>query len=145
MTSWADVHATSPAFADSVRRTFAIRKHATMATTRLDGAPRISGTEVQFSDDGEIYIGIMSGAKRADDLRRDPRLAIHCPTEDPAEGDAAGWPGDGKIFGTAIEVEPHRYRVDIERVVLTKAAEDESGLEISVWVAGEPLKVLRRS
>jgi hypothetical protein len=80
MTSWADVELGAPDLADTVRRTFAIRKHATTATIQLDGAPRISGTEVQFADDGEIYLGMMPGAKRANDLRRDPRVAIHCPT-----------------------------------------------------------------
>ena len=145
MASWIDVEATSPGFAAAVRQTFAIRKHATMATTSLDGTPRISGTEVQFDDDGNIYIGMMSGAKRADDLRRDPRLAVHCPTEDPEEGAASSWVGDGKISGRAIEVEPNRFRIDIDRVVLTKVAQDEQGLEISLWRVGVPLHVVRRS
>jgi Pyridoxamine 5'-phosphate oxidase len=46
MASWNDVVAAKPEFADHVRRTFAVRKHATLATLRRDGSPRISGTEV---------------------------------------------------------------------------------------------------
>ncbi|MGH3773090.1 MAG: hypothetical protein ACRDRW_17140 [Pseudonocardiaceae bacterium] len=51
MTSWRDVVAAEPHFADHARRTFAVRKHATLATLRRDGSPRISGTEVDFFAD----------------------------------------------------------------------------------------------
>lgn len=133
MTSWRDFEAASPALAGTVRRTFAVRKHATMATVRADGSPRISGTEIEFSDDGEIYLGMMPGARRAGDLRRDPRVALHCPTEDPPPGDDAAWLGDGKISGRAVEVEPHRFRIDIEQVVHTKVSDDVRALDITVW------------
>ena len=145
MTSWADVEVSAPDLADTVRRTFAIRKHATMATVQLDGTPRISGTEVQFADDGEVYLGMMAGARRADDLRRDPRVAIHCPTEDAPSDNPTSWVGDGKITGRAIEAELDRFRIDIERVVLTKVARDGQGLEISLWRAGEGVTVVRRT
>ena len=144
MTSWADVRATAPQFADTVRRTFAIRKHATMATIQRDGAPRISGTEIDFADDGEIYLGMMPGARRAADLRRDPRVAIHCPTEDAPPDDPASWLGDGKITARAIEVQPHRFRLDIERVVLTKVAPGGEELEISIWRPPASVTVVRR-
>jgi len=145
MTSWADVEVSAPDLADTVRRTFAIRKHATMATVQLDGTPRISGTEVRFADDGEVYLGMMAGARRADDLRRDPRVAIHCPTEDAPSDNPTSWLGDGKITGRAIEAELDRFRIDIERVVLTKVARDGQGLEISLWRAGEGVTVVRRT
>jgi hypothetical protein len=74
MTSCADVASSAPESADTVQRTSAIRQHATMATVRRDGSPRISGTEIDFADDGEIYLGMMPGARRAEDLRHDPRV-----------------------------------------------------------------------
>lgn len=143
MTSWADVQISAPDFADIVRSTFLIRKHATMATIQRDGTPRISGTEVNFGDDGEVYLGMMAGAMRASDLRRDPRVAIHCPTDDPPAGDASKWLGDGKITALAVEVEPHRFRLDIQRVVLTKIA--NAGLEISTWRPTGEITVTLRS
>ncbi len=145
MTSWAEFRASAPDLADTVRRTFAIRKHATMATIRLDGAPRISGTEVDFAEDGEIYLGMMAGARRAADLRRDPRVSIHCPTEDPPENDPAGWLGDGKIAARAIEAESHHFRLDIEQVVLTRVASGATGLEIKTWRPTSGVEVMRRS
>lgn len=145
MTSWADVQSSAPELADTVGRTFAIRKHATMATIQRDGAPRISGTEVDFAADGEIYLGMMPGARRAADLRRDPRVAIHCPTEDAPTDDPAGWLGDGKIAARAVEVESHRFRLDIERVVLTKVAQGGQELEVSTWRRTGRVDVVRRS
>ena len=117
-----------------VRRCFAIRKHATMATLRRDGAPRISGTEVEFAEDGEIYLGSMSGALKARDLQRDARLALHCPTEDAPEGNPDGWIGDAKIAGLAVEEpaeEHHRFRIDVTEVVVTRVSGDR--LVITSW------------
>ncbi|MGH3830704.1 MAG: hypothetical protein ACRDRS_09685, partial [Pseudonocardiaceae bacterium] len=43
--SCTDGHVTHPqAVTDHVRRTFTVRKHATLAALRRDGSPRISGT-----------------------------------------------------------------------------------------------------
>ena len=130
MAGWQDVVAADPDFAAHVRRCFAIRKHATLATLRQDGSPRISGTEVEFSEDGEIYLGMMPGSLKALDLRRDARLALHCPTEDPPEADPSGWLGDAKIAGLGIEVSDpgpaggHRFGIDVSEVVLTTVGGD---------------------
>lgn len=143
MSSWSDVETTAPEFAETVSRTFSIRKHATMATTQLDGTPRISGTEVEFSEDGEIYLGMMRGARRANDLRRDPRVAVHCPTNDPPTDDPMKWLGDGKITAVVVEVESHRFRLDIQRVVLTKVT--TGGLQIATWRPTGDIEVTLRS
>ncbi len=129
---WSDVAAADPDLAAHVRRCFAVRKHATLATLRRDGSPRISGTEVSFDDDGNVYLGMMEGSRKALDLRRDPRLALHCPTEDAPEGDPSAWLGDAKIAGVGVEITPppgsedgsHRFSVDVTEVVVTTVAGD---------------------
>jgi hypothetical protein len=131
---WQDVVAADADFAAHVRRCFAIRKHATLATLRKDGSPRISGTEVEFDDDGEIYLGMMPDSRKARDLLRDPRLALHCPTEDAPEGKPDDWIGDAKIAGAGVEVPAeghHRFRIDVTEVVVTKVAGDR--LVIKSW------------
>jgi Pyridoxamine 5'-phosphate oxidase len=139
MTSWADFAADQPALAGRVRRCFAIRKHCTLATLRRDGSPRISGTEVDFTDDG-IYVGMMPGSLKALDLRRDPRLALHCPTEDPPEDDPGSWLGDAKIAGRATEVsdptridDAHRFAIDVLEVVHTTVGTPADHLVIESW------------
>jgi len=141
MAAWQEVVVADAGLAADVRRCFAIRKHATLATLRQDGSPRISGTEVDFDDDGEIYLGMMAGSLKARDLRRDPRLALHCPTEDAPEPDPSSWTGDAKIAGRAVEVSDreasdgsHRFRIDISEVVHTGVGGDH--LVIRSWHPG---------
>lgn len=148
MTSWRALVATESDFADHVRRTFAVRKHATVATLRRDGSPRISGTEVDFDDaTGELMLGAMPASLKALDLRRDARLALHCPTVDTPQNDPGSWLGDDKVSGVAIEVsdpnrvdEPHRFRVDIHEVVLTAVAKSADRLLITSWHPGRGLE-----
>jgi len=81
-----------PQFSEQVRRTFAVRKLAALATLRRDESPRSSGTEVDFAADGNRYLGRVPCSLKALDLRCDPRLALHCRTEDnPADHPAACW------------------------------------------------------
>ena len=61
MASWAEFEAAEPEFASRVRALMVSRKHLTMATLRRDGSPRISGTEVEFTE-GQLRIGSMPGA-----------------------------------------------------------------------------------
>lgn len=143
MARWEEVVAAAPELAAQVRRCFAIRKHATLATLRADGSPRISGTEVTFDDDGDIYLGMMSGSVKARDLRRDPRLALHCPTEDAPEGDASAWIGDGKIAGRGVEgPSGDRFRIDITEVVHTAVRGDV--LVIRSWHPDQGLRTRER-
>ena len=149
MARWEQFVAADPDFAAHVRRCFAIRKHATLATLRKDGSPRISGTEVEFSDDGEIYLGMMARSLKALDLRRDPRLALHCPTEDAPEADPASWLGDAKIAGRGVEVtDPapadgsHRFSIDVNEVVLTTVGGDH--LIIRSWHPDRGVEIRER-
>ena len=144
MASWAEVAAEVPDLAARVRSAFAAGRHATLATLRADGAPRISGIEVEFGDDGELRIGSMAGARKASDLQRDPRFALHGPTADPGEG-GAGWPGEAKVAGRAVETHrsddgAHVFRLDIAEVVWTGLTDDRSALRILSWHPGRGLE-----
>lgn len=103
MASWREVEEEVPEFAARFRALFDRHKHKTMATLRRDGGPRISGTEVHPVG-GELYTGSMAGALKGQDLRRDPRVAIHSSSDDPDESDPDSWPGDAKLAGRAVLV-----------------------------------------
>jgi pyridoxamine 5'-phosphate oxidase-like protein len=141
MARWAEVKAAAPDLADRVEARFAIRKHKTLATLRKDGSPRISGIETVF-EDGDIYLGMMPGSRKLDDLGRDPRLALHSPTEDPPLDEPSKWRGEAKIAGRAVDVltatsaDAGRIRVDITEVVLTSLNEAGTRLVVESWHPG---------
>ena len=150
MASWSEVAAEAPELAARARALFDAFTHKTMATLRRDGSPRISGTEVEFSG-GELFIGSMSRAVKALDLRRDPRFALHCGTGDSArwEGDPGRWPGDAKLSGRAKETSDgggsHRFRAEIEEVVTVRLGGDPPDhMLIDAWREGEGLRQFRR-
>jgi hypothetical protein len=118
-----------------------------MATLRRDGSPRISGTEVELAG-GQLQIGSMPNAVKALDLRRDPRVAIHGPTDDPPAGEPAGWKGEAKVAGMAIEVESgsaaHRFLIDIQEAVITRLNEGGNRLVIESWIPGRGYRRVER-
>lgn len=135
MASWREFIEAAPEFAGRVAPLFTEHKHHTMATLRSDGAPRISGTELEI-DSGELRLGMMAATLRAADLRRDPRLAIHSHSVDPPDGEPSAWSGEAKLSGRAEElIDPEResdwFRVEIEVVVLTRVEAGE--LVIETW------------
>jgi hypothetical protein len=101
MTSWRAFEEQAPVLAAAVRARFAAgptAKHHVVATLRADGSPRVSGTEVGFAH-GELFLGSMPGARKARDLQRDPRCAVHA-----HPGDSSMDGGDAKLAGRAVEV-----------------------------------------
>jgi hypothetical protein len=142
--SWAEFESEAPELAAVVRACFGVRTHATMATLRADGSPRISGTEVAFTA-GELVLGSMPGARKARDLRRDARVAVHSPTVDPPDDAPSDWAGEAKVAGRAVEVGSgegsHTFHLDLTEVVHTRVAGDR--LVIESWHPGRGVE--RRS
>ena len=146
MPSWKEVHADAPDFAVRVEQALTRNKHMTMATLRADGAPRISGTELEVSD-GELWIGSMPRARKALDLLRDARIAIHGPTADPPD-EPKEWIGEAKVAGRAVEVahdDPsHRFRIEVDEVVLTHLNEAGDRLVVESWHPDRGVEVVER-
>ncbi|HEX8646684.1 MAG TPA: pyridoxamine 5'-phosphate oxidase family protein [Thermoleophilaceae bacterium] len=143
MASWAEVEAEAPELAALARERFDAFTHKTLATLRRDGSPRISGSEVEFSD-GEVWIGSMWRAVKALDLRRDPRYALHSGSEDPPE-----WRGDAKIAGRAEEVagaegKSHRFRCDVDELVVVHLNDARDLLLVDSWHPGRGVERIER-
>jgi len=145
--SWAEFEVAEPEFASRVRALMTSRKHLTMATVRRDGSPRVSGTEVEFAG-GQLRIGSMPNAVKAQDLRRDPRLAIHGPTDDPPTSNPAGWQGEAKVAGTAKEVDSGsaalRFLIDIHEAVITRLNEAGNRLVVESWNSNRGYRTVER-
>jgi Pyridoxamine 5'-phosphate oxidase len=164
MATWADVERSELAFAAAVRQRLAAHRHKLIATLRADGSPRISGVETTFAD-GDLWLGMMPDSRKARDLRRDPRLALHGGSPDPDDADPAGWPGDAKLSGRAVEVtdaegyaryaggaqgapEPgsfHLFRIDIDDVTLIRVGDPPDHLVIETWRPGRGVERVERT
>ena len=149
MASWGAVRRESPDFAARVQAAFERNRHMTLATLRRDGSPRISGTEIEFDGD-DLFVGMMPSSRKALDLLRDPRIAIHGPTADPPE-ENRDWIGEGKVAGRALEVavddpesEGHRFRIDVDEVVFTHLNDAGDRLVIESWHPGRGVEVVER-
>jgi hypothetical protein len=149
MATWQEFVSAEPDLARRVQALFEAHRHHTMATLRRDGSPRISGTEVELGAEG-LFLGMMAGALRASDLRRDGRIALHSSTVDP-DDDPTAWAGDAKVSGRAVEVvehdgEPgsHRFVVDLTEVVITRVGTPPDHLVIETWHPGRGLGRIER-
>jgi hypothetical protein len=121
--------------------------HKTIATLRADGSPRISGIET-FMAEGDLWFGSMPRARKAVDLQRDARYALHSGSIDPP-----AWEGDAKLSGRAEEVvdpdrrlaifrtrgadppspDAHLFRADVDDAVLIGLNDDRTRLVVELW------------
>ncbi|MBT3160569.1 pyridoxamine 5'-phosphate oxidase family protein [Streptomyces sp. CHA1] len=139
MMRWHEVTAQVPEFAERVRHRFRETKQCTLATIRKDGAPRISATELDFTED-ELWLGCIAGSLKAQDLRRDPRLALHCGTIDIPDTDQGAWVGDAKLAGVAHEImdparpgRSHRFWIAVTEIAYLTVARTEDHLVLETW------------
>ena len=157
MTNWTTLATEAPDLAARARAAFEAHKHKVLATTRTDGAPRVSGTELDFSGD-DIWLGSMPGAMKARDLQRDPRFALHS-----APLDLALATPDVKIAGHAVEITDdaekqawvdartgpvppgpfHLFRLDVNELVLTSV--DGDHMVVESWHAGRGIRRIERT
>jgi hypothetical protein len=89
----------------------------------------------------------MGGARKAADLRRDGRFALHAnPGDDLGEGDV-------KVAGYALEMTPgegdpegsHLFVLDLREVVVTSLHPDGDRIVIESWRPGEPVQRVERT
>lgn len=149
MATWEQFQSEAPELAATIRKRFEAADTHILATLRKDGAPRVSGSEVDFKGQ-DLSFGSMWEAVKALDLRRDGRCAIHAhPSAD----------GDAKVAGIASEVtgeaknayvtgkEPpgefHVFRLDLHEAVLTGPEGTE--LVVRLWRPGHGVRVFRRT
>jgi hypothetical protein len=161
MAHWRDIETEAGDLAARVKALLDAHQHKTIATLRKDGAPRISGIEVTFTD-GDLYFGGMPHSVKCLDLLRDPRFALHSGSVDPADDDPSAWAGDAKVAGRAVEItDPaeiakamggqetppgpfHLFRADLTEIVLTKVGDPADHLRIESWHEGKGVRTRKR-
>ncbi|MFD8547429.1 pyridoxamine 5'-phosphate oxidase family protein [Streptomyces sp. NPDC059649] len=135
---------------------FGAYRHHVLATLRRDGAPRLSGLEADFRH-GELWLGMMNGSRKAQDLRRDPRFSLHA---NPGQHSEVPELGDVRVSGRAVETtdpelmaryavevrppEPfHLFRAEVTEVVRTYI--ESPWVVVETWSPGRPLRTIRRT
>lgn len=167
MASFADVENVEPDLAYRGRAILSSTTNAVLGTIRRDGSPRLSGADPYFHD-GQLFIWSMPRARKGQDLRRDPRVAVHSIPWDSRkvrEGAADVGEADAKVSGTAVLVsdagarsafrawltsdrglEPPEdwdlFRIDID--ALTVVSVDNGQLVVDRWSTTEGRQVMRR-
>jgi hypothetical protein len=168
MTNWRSFEDAEPDLARRAHAILSATTNAVLGTLRADGSPRLSGIDPWFWN-GDLWFGSMGGARKAADLHRDPRMALHAvPWESrrPREGSDGGGDGDAKLTGRAIAVtdpevvtavmaalaaergfEPPSddgdlFRVDVASVVVISVEHDQ--LVIDRWSERDGRHVVRR-
>jgi hypothetical protein len=154
-TSWADFEGEAADLAAAVHARLTATLHSILGTLRADGAPRLTGLEVHFGE-GELWLAMMPDSRKADDLRRDPRFALHSgPDVELVDGDAkvggrAMLVTDEDVIARFVDRLPMELPVSgmaLFRAELTDASlarvEDEF-MVIDLWHPGEPRRQVRR-
>ncbi|MGH3663896.1 MAG: pyridoxamine 5'-phosphate oxidase family protein [Micromonosporaceae bacterium] len=159
---WNEFARVAPRIAEVfTRRHAAARNLCLLATLRSDGSPRISPMEPRFFED-QLWIIGMPDTSKFRDLARDPRFCLHTATVDPEVKD-----GDAKLWGTVRDVRDkalhqrfaealfeetgfdlrgkefgHFYAADVTAASAVQI--NDGHLDITVWKAGEPERVVRK-
>lgn len=144
--TWSEFAAASPDLAAAIRARLEAHPHHVIATVRTDGSPRVSGTNVEFTEASpvDLRIGCMAHALKAVDLVRDPRYALHsAPIDEQLHG------GDAKVAGTVSVVgspgpdDEHTFSLGIREASLVEV--DGDRLRITSWSETGGTQVRRRA
>jgi len=103
MSTWSQFAASAPELA-SYGKTRLESRIAYLATTRPDGAPRVHPVSSFVTDTG-LFVYMERSSPKGNDLRRDPRYALHCTVED-----NSGGRGEFLVTGHAIEIDDTKIR-----------------------------------
>jgi hypothetical protein len=110
---WDEFQRACPEIAELARARFARDEVVMVGTIRPDGSPRISPNECDFAA-GRLFISMMWRSRKALDLLRDSRVAVHS-----VPSDRMNPGGDVKLYGRVVdEHEPavrQAFRDEIKR------------------------------
>ena len=92
---WTDLQEQQPRLGELAHERLVTPGVLLVVTIRKDGTPRLSPVE-PFVHDGDLWLSMMLGSRKAADLHRDPRVLVHNVITSPK-----GEEGEVKLSGTA--------------------------------------------
>lgn len=162
MALWTDFAGAAPRIAEVFTRRHAATGNLCMlGTLRPDGFPRISPMEPRFLE-GDLWVVGMPHTAKFEDLRVDPRFALHTATTDTRVGD-----GDAKLWGRVEDVRDEALHLRFAEAVYEEIGLDLRGqtfdqflrgntvgaasvsvggghMDVVTWREGRPEKVVRK-
>ncbi|KAA5836275.1 pyridoxamine 5'-phosphate oxidase family protein [Saccharopolyspora hirsuta] len=158
MSTWQEFAEQAPEMAARVRARLESFQHHVLATLRRDGSPRVSGTEVAWRGP-DLTFGSMPGSRKAADLLRDARFALHA---NPGAPEDIMGGVDVKLAGRAVEVtgdehrawieevkppspDSHLFRLELTEVTTTGVSEDQTHLAITRWTPAGGVQTFKRT
>jgi pyridoxamine 5'-phosphate oxidase-like protein len=155
---WAEFELVAPNLAAAARQRLSSPRIALLGTVRADGAPRISPIEPYITGT-QLLFGAMVWSRKATDLSRDPRLALHSTLTGPDTGES-----EIKLYGIAVAADPAAraacpdgwwaahgndravvFAVDINEASLIEWDVAVAELTVSTWSSSRGLQVRHRS
>jgi hypothetical protein len=94
---WDAFERACPEIARIARERFAADELVLVGTVRADRSPRISPNEPDFAA-GRLFVSMMWRSRKALDLLRDPRVAVHS-----VPSDRTNPGGDVKLYGRVVD------------------------------------------
>jgi hypothetical protein len=167
MATWTEFAAEAPEIAEMGEKRLAATGLMMLGTIRKDGFPRISPAEPVLAEDrlvlhdNRLWLGMMPGSTKSNDLKRDGRFAIHTATADKMVTE-----GDVKFWGTASEVTDHnvlsgfadaifesvgyRFEVgtfdafDLDLLGASSVKVEGDTMYVKIWTPGEGVRVVEK-
>ena len=141
--SWSEFAEQAPELAAAGERLIRAFTVGFLATLGPNGAPRVHPISLSLAEGG-LYVFVMAGTRRADDLRRDPRYALHAFPHSPT---ADEWNDEAfEVEGKAVEVVDRAQRARLVATHTDTVGPDDRGYELRLerahWksrVAGRPI------
>jgi hypothetical protein len=152
---WQDLGDRQPRLAELARQRLIVPGVLLVVTVRRDGTPRLSPVEPWLMD-GELWLSMMWGSRKAADLARDERVLVHSIVtgRDGAEGEVklrgAAMPVDDREIqrryadqvSAALGWSPepgrfHLFRVAIDEVTVIRYDDASGDQHVVLWPRGE--------
>lgn len=150
MAQWSVFESEAPELAAKIRARFEGHPHHVLGTLDSVGAPRLSGINVFFND-GLIWFGSMPGARKAADILRDSRVALHSATlSEQMDGGDARISGMAKVLDAEVASawrpenpgEGNYFQVDVQKAHLVEVRDEQ--LIVTMWDTEHGVRIVQR-
>jgi len=131
---WDEFERACPEIGGLVRARLERDQLVMLGTIRRDGSPRVSPCECDFAA-GRLFVSMMWRSRKALDLLRDPRIAVHSVTTN-----KDGTDGDVKVYGRALDEQNPGIRAAFREAIRRRIDWAPGGTGVPLLLGGRHLR-----